>query len=710
MTQLYLDALPRKTSKGRLLRLLSEKGGINALMVGKINVSGTLATIDVPNKWASRLARALDGIRVENRNITAWSQAPSANDSSSEHFEHLMGLLDLEAKAEKEQAQQAMQRFSGLEAEGTGNSLVQLVITDDSESLGERLLLTLRKRNQTQSLPWTRLRVGSPILLSEEKGAGTWRGVVNHKNKNTIQVALEDSAEVDIKGATFRLDISNDEVARQRERSALQKVRSARNDRLAELRHILLFKRSPSFEREAELEPLDKRLNEVQREAIRFALGANDIAIIHGPPGTGKTTTVVELIRQAVRRGESILACAPSNLAVDNMFERLLSAGEKVLRLGHPSRVLPELREHTLDLLVDNHPDVRLARQLYRQASSLREEANKYKRTRVATNTRRDMRQEAKQLVDDARRLEAQVVDQILNSAKILCATTTSLDSRILGRRTFDLCVIDEAAQSTEPASWIPILRSQRLVLAGDHCQLPPTIISKEALKQGFGISLMERLMKEMGPKVSRRLTVQYRMNQAIQDFSSNYFYGSSLVASSEVKSHLLSELPEVENNELTGSAIDFIDTAGASYDEELEPDRESKRNPQEAELVCRKVEALIAAGVSPNDIAIISPYAAQVRLLRTQLEHLAVEIDTIDGFQGREKEVVIISLVRSNIKGDIGFLSDERRMNVALTRARRKLIVIGDSATITSSSFYQGLIEYFESIWAYRSVWEEMY
>ncbi|HMQ55333.1 MAG TPA: IGHMBP2 family helicase, partial [Anaerolineae bacterium] len=316
---------------------------------------------------------------------------------------------------------------------------------------------------------------------------------------------------------------------------------------------------------------------------------------------------------------------------------------------------------------------------------------------------------EATLMLADARRIEAQTVERILDSVRVLCATTTGLSAEVLGERRFDLCVIDEAAQSTEPAAWLPILRSRRLVLAGDHQQLPPTVISAEAAAQGFGISLMERLMQRLGAEVSRQLTVQYRMHQAIMQFSSAEFYEASLIADASVRNHLLADLPSVETNELTTEPLTFIDTAGASYDEEIEPDGESRLNPSEALLVVNKVKALLEAGLSPQDIAVITPYAAQVRWLRAQLPHAEVEIDSVDGFQGREKEAVIISLVRSNETGEIGFLGDTRRMNVALTRARRKLLIIGDSATITAHPFYRRLVDYFEQAGAYRSVWEEM-
>lgn len=715
MPLLFLDALPSRTRKGAILRLLVETGGLERQHIGKINLYGHQAAVEVPTTAMTSLVAALDGAKLNNHYIRAWSETRPTTAATAtadeDHFQRLARLLALEAETEKQQLREAMQRLSAAEAERSGNSLIRLVIRDEYGGLGGRVLVTLAKRNQREALPWHRLSVGAPVLLSEEEVSTgqTWRGVVSQIEESAIQVALEQWPEPASERMTFRLDVSHDEIARQRQQQALERAGAARGDRLAELRRVLLGQQSPYFREEISYQPLDPMLDESQREAVRFALTAKDVAIIHGPPGTGKTTTVVELIRQAVRQGQTVLACAPSNLGVDNIFERLLAAGEPALRLGHPARVLPELREHTLDLLVEHDTDVRLARKLMREAHALRDQANKWSRGKPEAGARREMRQEVQQMLDDARRMEAQAVERILDSAKVLCATTTGLSSEILGQRRFDLCVIDEAAQSVEPGAWIPLLRSERLILAGDHCQLPPTIVSSAAAEQGFGISLMERLMTELGPDLSRRLGTQYRMHQAIMDFSSTEFYEGALQADAAVIAHLLADLPGVAATDLTTTPIHFIDTAGASYDEEVEPDGQSRYNPQEAALVCRKVMALIEAGVPPTDIAVIAPYAAQVRLLREQLPQPALEINSVDGFQGREKEAVIISLVRSNSEGNIGFLADTRRMNVALTRARRKLIVIGDSATITAEPFYAHLVDYFERIGAYHSVWEEM-
>jgi ATP-dependent RNA/DNA helicase IGHMBP2 len=358
--------------------------------------------------------------------------------------------------------------------------------------------------------------------------------------------------------------------------------------------------------------------------------------------------------------------------------------------------------------MVEGHADARLARKFVKEALALFRRSGKWTRARPEPGSRRDLRQDARALLADARRLEAQAVESVLNAAAVLCATTTGLDSEIIGPRRFDLLVLDEASQTTEPGLWVPLLRSGRVVLAGDHCQLPPTVLSPEAARRGFGVSPLERLVDLYGERVTRRLDVQYRMHEDIMAFSSREFYAGTLVADASVRAHRLCDLPGVQAGPPTEPAVEFIDTAGAGYDEELEPDGESRLNPQEAALVARKVRVLLAAGVPAPDIAVITPYAAQVRRLRQELPVPGLEVDSVDGFQGREKEAVVLSLVRSNPEGEVGFLADVRRLNVALTRARRKLLVIGDSATLSRLPLYQRLIEYGEEIGAYRTVWEE--
>ena len=713
MILLHIESLPRKVTKAQLLGFLNTVSGMERRRVGRIDLRAGEAIIEIPDDCQVRLPRlvqALDGQTLGQRRVRVWAEGQGdASAVDGCHFEHLARLLELEGRAEAEKAAERDRRLSPADAERTGLSVVDLVISDEDTGLGGRHILQLAKRKGSP-LPWTRLGVGSPVVLSADsaKGAVQHRGVVCERAQGFLRVALGSRLDEWTEHETWRLSLSSDEVAMQRQKAALQRARLARGERLAELRDILLGQRQPQFDREQDEPALDSGLNDTQQQAVRFALAARDVALIHGPPGTGKTTTVVELIRRAIHRGEKVLACAPSNLAVDNILERLLARGVRAVRLGHPARVTADLRAHTLDLLVQEHPDVKLARKLVKEAMGLFRKAGRYTRSAPAPGARQENRQEARNLLADARHLEAQAVEHILDTADVLCATTTALNHEVLGRRRFDLGVIDEACQSTEPGCWLPLLWCEKIVLAGDHCQLPPTVVSREAAAQGLGVSLFERLMGTFNGSIARVLTVQYRMHEAIMDFPSQEFYESKLAAHPSVSEHLLADLQGVADNDSTRMPIEFIDTAGASFDEELEPDGESRLNRQEATLVCRKVRDLLEWGVAPGDIAVIATYAAQVRLLRERLSVPGLEIDSVDGFQGREKEAVVISLVRSNTRGEIGFLQEVRRMNVAMTRARRKLLVVGDSATLSTDPFYRRMIDTFETLGAYRTVWEE--
>ncbi|MSR59181.1 MAG: DNA-binding protein [Planctomycetaceae bacterium] len=625
-----------------------------------------------------------------------------------EHFQRLVRCLDHEAAAETRAVAGTSRRMGSDVAERSGASLVGLAIRDETSGFGGRVVVTLGKRDRRLELPWTRLNAGTPVVLSEEhvQSDAAWRGIVTDRNRETIVVALAESPEPVADRPAFRLDLSSDEISRQRQREALRRAAAADRGPLAALKRCLLGEEPPVFRTPMAWTPLSS-LDDSQREAVSHALAAEGIAIIHGPPGTGKTTAVVELIRQTIRRGERVLACAPSNLAVDNLLERLLAGGERAIRLGHPARVLPELREHTLDVLVESHPNLKLAREWTNEAWALRRQANKYTRAAPPPGARRNLREEAKQLLDDARQLESQLVSYLLDSATVVCATLTGLNAELLGDREFDLVIIDEATQATEPPCWIPLLRSRRLVLAGDHCQLPPTVVSTEARQDGFHVSLMERLHELWGNAISRRLTTQYRMHEQIMRFSSDEFYESSLTAATPVRQHVLADLAHVSASPLTLTALRFYDTAGSSCVEQAEAEGLSRENPGEAAFVAGHVAELLSAGVAATEIAVITPYAAQARLLRELILDAAVEIDTIDGFQGREKEAVVISLVRSNTNGELGFLTDTRRINVALTRARRKLTVFGDSSTLANHEFYMRLLEFFERQDAYGTVWE---
>lgn len=617
----------------------------------------------------------------------------------------------MEAEAEADRLAERRRLRNSKHAESTGETLLDLVISDSDPGLGGRYLVTFIKRNRELNLPWNRLKVGTPVLISKFKddSGESWSGVVSRSKRGSLQVSVNEIPDED----TFRIDLAADEITRKRSSDAIKLARNSKG-RLGKLRDVLLGDEQPVFPASDKNDSLASNitdLNESQIEAVRNALCTHDVAIIHGPPGTGKTTTVVELIVRAIERGDKVLACAPSNTAVDNLVMKLNQRGAQPVRMGHPARVAEKLQSRTLDSLAANDPNMRIAKEMLREAADLFRKMDRYTRAKPAAGSRREMRNDAKRLRSDARLMQKQAVAHVLDRANIVCATLT-LDDSLLGDRWFDLLVIDEACQSTEPPCWIPVCRSDKIVLAGDHCQLPPTVISQDAAKQGFARSMMERLMQQHDPSISRMLNIQYRMNQSIMQFSSQQFYDDKLISDDSVTNHLLSD--KYSNPKLSefSEPVVFVDTAGANWNEELEPGGDSRRNPLEAKFIIEQAKLLIDASVPPGDIAVITPYAAQVRWLREIANQVFghqnhLEIDTVDGFQGREKEVVFISMVRSNDKGEIGFLGDARRMNVAMTRARRRLMMVGDTATIGNHEFYQRLLEHFDASNAYRSIWQ---
>ena len=636
---------------------------------------------------------------------------PSYRDSE-EYFERWYRFLKLESDAERERlaSRRESRKARGMSdrsIEAQGDTLMHMVISDHRTGLGGRTIATFVKRQSQALLPWNRFRVGAPVVASDENTLmDVANGVVCARSSSSVEVVFDDWPE----GKFFRLELSADEVTRKRQQTAMLQALQGRG-RIAQFRELLIHDKEPQFFPIKNLQTIEASLaksplNASQREAIVHALGANDLAIIHGPPGTGKTTTVAELIRQAVAKGQRVLACAPSNTGVDNLLEKLVELGINAIRIGHPARVLESLQEHTLDYLVEADPAMKVIREMRREAEMLTSKAGRWTRAKPMPGAREDLKQEARRLRNDAKIFEEQIIDTKLDRASVICATT-NYDPEILGDRTFDLGVIDEACQSTEPGYWPVVLRVEQLVLAGDHCQLPPTVLSTQATLEGLSKSMMERLVERWENRVTRQLTIQYRMHQKIMEFPSEHFYHGTLVADASVAEHTLADLPGIQTESLDAQPVLFVDTSGADWAEELDPNGESKLNPREAIWILKQVDALLAAGLLPDQIAVIAPYSAQVRFLRDRCTSTGVEIDTVDGFQGREKEAVLISLVRSNSQGEVGFLGDTRRMNVAMTRAKRKLIVIGDGSTLGRNAFFKKWIEHTENQGFYKSIWE---
>ncbi|KAG2687031.1 hypothetical protein I3760_09G034700 [Carya illinoinensis] len=540
--------------------------------------------------------------------------------------------------------------------------------------------------------------LGSPAL---------GQGVVYRLKDSSITVAFDDIPE-DGLSSPLRLEKVANEVTYRRMKDALvQLSKGVQKGPAADLIPVLFGESPPTVtKKDVKFTPFNSNLDNSQKDAISKALSSKNIFLLHGPPGTGKTTTVVEIILQEVKRGSKILACAASNIAVDNIVERLVPHRVNLVRLGHPARLLPQVLESALDAQVLRGDNSALASDIRKEMKVLNGKLLKTK----DKNTRRDIQKELRTLSKEERKRQQLAVTDVIKRADVVLATLTGASSHKLDNTSFDLVIIDEAAQALEIACWIALLKGSRCILAGDHLQLPPTIQSVEAERKGLGRTLFERLADMYGNEVVSMLTVQYRMHELIMNWSSKELYGSKIKAHPSVAAHMLFDLEDVKRTTSTEPTILLIDIAGCDMDEKKD-EEDSTLNEGEAEVAIAHAKRLVQSGVQASDIGIITPYAAQVVLLKIlksneeKLKH--VEISTVDGFQGREKEAIIISMVRSNSKKEVGFLSDRRRMNVAVTRARRQCCLVCDTETVSSDGFLKRLIEYFEEHGEYLSASE---
>ena len=433
----------------------------------------------------------------------------------------------------------------------------------------------------------------------------------------------------------------------------------------------------------------NKNLNESQQQAVAAVLEHEDITIIHGPPGTGKTTTLVEAIVQLVAAGEKVMVSAPSNTAVDHIVKGLLNRQVKVLRVGNTSKVDAIVFPHTPEGRMSDSKHQKEIKQLKIRAEEFRKMALKYKRNfgKAEREQRQLLFKEVKSIRTEIKKLQHYYEEKMLEDAQVIAGTPVGLYDAELDRHHFKTLILDEAGQCIEPLAWCIFPMADHIVMAGDHWQLPPTVLSMEAARAGLNTSILEAAVNNITNV--HLLDTQYRMQPAIAGFSSQYFYKGLL----KTAAHLLN----------TGSPVQFIDTAGSGYNETHGPDGSSLQNEGELQVVLKLLET---ENLDPLQTALISPYAGQVTAAR-ELLPAGMRISTGDSFQGQEKETIIVSLVRSNDDGEIGFLKDYRRMNVAITRAQQQLFVIGDSATVGPDAFFNAFLEYVEKAGVYRTVWE---
>ena len=627
-----------------------------------------------------------------------------------EHFERLQKLLELEREAEKEENLREVRRFPLATREALGKTVTGLVLDGFESGPGGMVLAALSRVPRGEEFaPFHAMSGGDNVLLTLPQGSvpaeceGTFYKVEEYR----AVVALKGPEPAELaRGGSWQADLLGSDATYRRMKKALATAAGAKKNRTAVLREVFLGEDAPRKGRARKIRFYNESLNEFQREAVARSLSAADAALIHGPPGTGKTTVLVELIRQAAAAGERVLASAPSNIAVDNILEKLDGAGLRLVRLGHPARTLEPLRRHNLSVLVEDDPGYKEVKELDAWRDRLSKRRSRFGRAQLGYEERQEREREIAKLWREARDIESAISRRLIASAQVVLSTHGGL-SRGLVKGGFDLLALDEASQATEPLSWIPLTLGERVVFAGDSMQLPPTIYSKEAAQGGLSTTLFDRLKEILPKNLQSLLRVQYRMNEVLMRFSSDQFYGGKLIADESVRLHTAAELAGVEATEFTSVPLVYVDTAGAGFAEGWNELLESRENLGEAELVVRLMGKLLAAGMEARRMALITPYVAQVKVLKSLVKVQGLEIGSVDGFQGREKEAVIVSLVRSNDSGEVGFLSDVRRMNVAMTRARRLLIVVGDSATIGRHPFYSRFIDYAQSCGAHRSSYE---
>ncbi|MDE6633258.1 MAG: AAA family ATPase [Muribaculaceae bacterium] len=547
---------------------------------------------------------------------------------------------------------------------------------------------------------------GKPVAFftssdkASERPLFPFTGTVSFVDGERMVVAIPENADVSSLSSAHSagIMISFDETSYRMMFEAIDRTMKAKG-RLAELRDLIYSRRKVS---ELTFAPLGfPYLNKTQEAAVNKVLCAKDVAIVHGPPGTGKTTTLVEAIAETLRREPQVLVCAQSNMAVDWICEKLGDRGVHVLRLGNPSRVNDKMLSFTYERRFESHPD-------YPDLWSIRKAIRELRSAKRRGSDQ--WHQKLDRLRSRATELEIRINQDLFNSAHVIASTLVGSSSRLLDGMKFSTLFIDEAAQALEAACWIPVRRAGRVVLAGDHCQLPPTVKSYEAMKAGLAKSLMERLV-ENHPEAVSLLTMQYRMNHEIMRFSNDWFYGGAMTAAPEVRHRGILDFDTpiewIDPMEGTLSCLQIEpDPDLPTFKEALAGESHGRINRDEAEFSVRTLWAYIEKIGRQRflderiDVGLISPYRAQVQYLRGLIKrtpffkpfrHL-ISVNTVDGFQGQERDVIMISLVRSNDEGNIGFLRDLRRMNVAMTRARMKLIIIGNVVTLERHPFYKGL------------------
>ena len=657
---------------------------------------------------------------------------PTDPGAVEKELRHVRSLMQLEQKADQAQFKLKNTSASIKERRRRGYTWFPITITKEDIGFGGKVVLELERTASQQGLHLFQVGKNASLFSDAPTRSATERPALNgvitsvRRNKLLLATTKDELPDWVLGGHQLGIDLTFDEVSYREMNHAIADVMAARGNRLAELRDVLLGARQASF-RAHKADDLfyPSPLNDSQLAAVRHVITAQDVAIIHGPPGTGKTTTLVQAILETIRRERRVLVCAPSNTAVDLLTEKLAERGVNVIRLGNPSRVSDLLLKHTLDARVMAHPSYSKMHAMRQTAEQHRQTASQLASERSrhfgfeGQQHRRMLKEEARMLFQAANDLERFLTEDVLESVQVITCTLVGASNRNIRHLSFETVFIDEAAQALEPGCWIPIAKGQRVILAGDHHQLPPTVKSEKAAREGLRETLFEKCIKRQ-PATARMLTVQYRMHAQIMAFSSEQFYDGQLEPHHSVRHAGLDAYDPCFAPDLP---VEFLDTAGCGFLEIAIPESRSTANPEEANLLLKRLAQLL----EPYDqaeheqdlltIGVIAPYRAQINYLNDAIEENSdlngllqqrmLSVGTVDSFQGQERDIIAISLTRSNHHGEIGFLSDIRRMNVGMTRARRKLLLVGDSSTLSVHPFFEDLLAYVKRMGGYQKVSE---
>jgi ATP-dependent RNA/DNA helicase IGHMBP2 len=630
-----------------------------------------------------------------------------------DYFKELLALLNIERATDKQAYDELTRSSSIADRRNSGMAWYPVAIRGTELNKAEYITVEIERTTHTDLSHQLRFGTAAKLFSNHDARNNFVEGTITFVSGNRLKISFRTDELPDWSGdGKLGIDLLFDDNSYDEMQAALKLGMALAGTKDGRLIDVLTGKTPPEFN-ESVAAYSNPDLNEVQQSAVNKILAADDLAIVHGPPGTGKTTTLIQAIKALIAQGEQrILVTAPSNTAVDLLSEKLSAAGLNVLRVGNPARVSERLMALTLDSKIANHSSNKEIKRLKKQAGEFKDMAHKYKRSfgKAEREQRKALFDEAYKILKDVGRMEQYIIDDVTGKAQVVAATLVGANHYTVRNLKYNTVVIDEAGQALEPACWIPVLKGRKLIMAGDHCQLSPTVKSDAAARGGLSTTLMEKCVA-LFPQSVTLLEEQYRMHATIMGYSSQVFYEHKLRAHESVAAHLLFA---------KDAPLSFIDTAGCGFEERVE--NKGVSNPEEATLLYRHLTRLVASlseKYTPDlfpSIAVISPYKDQLYELKEQLSHIPellpymsrIAVNTIDSFQGQERDIVYISMTRSNTDGIIGFLADTRRMNVAMTRARKKLIIVGDSATLSIHPFYADFVTYAEKHGAYNSAWDE--